>query len=442
MLRYSHRFPITSSVGRFKISKVIVVGDLSVGKTCLINRFCKDTFDKNYKATIGVDFEMERFEVLGVPFSLQLWDTAGQERFKCIASTYYRGAQAIIIVFNLNDVASLEHTKQWLADALKENDPSNVLLFLVGSKKDLSTPAQYALMEKDALKVAQEIKAEYWAVSSLTGENVREFFFRVAALTFEANVLAELEKSGSRRIGDVVRECTETDRCCWKHQQCAGHIIYPFLDCGHHNWHMHAVSHCDCESRTDDVHEKEEEEVEEILSSIPSQLCPTAIPTDPDIRSVTRTPDSAAPITIWRSESPTEKSQEDKVIKKIKKKKEKEKDKEDEMVDEKTKPKKKAKGKVIKKSPVKSESSPPDLSRSISPRVRTSESSPESREELESEDSYHRGKEEPSSEDIVESSPKKREKNTSQAKKNGTKTIQTRKTSKKKSPLVSNPNFS
>ncbi|XP_060060016.1 ras-related protein Rab-34 isoform X2 [Erinaceus europaeus] len=211
----------TGTVG-FKISKVIVVGDLSVGKTCLINsqsiwypfRFCKDTFDKNYKATIGVDFEMERFEVLGVPFSLQLWDTAGQERFKCIASTYYRGAQAIIIVFNLNDVASLEHTnplmstvcgRQWLADALKENDPSSVLLFLVGSKKDLSTPAQYVLMEKDALRVAQEMKAEYWAVSSLTGENVREFFFRVAALTFEANVLAELEKSGVRRIGDVVR---------------------------------------------------------------------------------------------------------------------------------------------------------------------------------------------------------------------------------------------
>ncbi|XP_036925724.1 ras-related protein Rab-34 isoform X1 [Sturnira hondurensis] len=195
----------TGTVGRFKISKVIVVGDLSVGKTCLINRFCKDTFDKNYKATIGVDFEMERFEVLGVPFSLQLWDTAGQERFKCIASTYYRGAQAIIIVFSLNDVASLEHTRQWLTDALKENDPSSALLFLVGSKKDLSTPAQYVLMERDALKMAQEMKAEYWAVSSLTGENVREFFFRVAALTFEANVLAELEKSGARSIGDVVR---------------------------------------------------------------------------------------------------------------------------------------------------------------------------------------------------------------------------------------------
>ncbi|XP_054064924.1 ras-related protein Rab-34 isoform X2 [Rissa tridactyla] len=167
--------------------------------------FCKDTFDKNYKATIGVDFEMERFEVLGVPFSLQLWDTAGQERFKCIASTYYRGAQAIVIVFDVNDVASLEHTRQWLADALKENDPSNVILFLVGSKKDLSTPAQYSLMEKDALKVAQEMQAEYWAVSSLTGENVRDFFFRVAALTFEGSVLAELERSSARKIGDTVR---------------------------------------------------------------------------------------------------------------------------------------------------------------------------------------------------------------------------------------------
>ncbi|XP_026549527.1 ras-related protein Rab-34-like, partial [Notechis scutatus] len=76
----------------------------------------------------------------------------------------------IIIVFDLTDVASLDHTRQWLADALKENDPSSVLLFLVGTKKDLSTPAQYKLIEQDARKVAKEMQAEYWAVSSLTGK--------------------------------------------------------------------------------------------------------------------------------------------------------------------------------------------------------------------------------------------------------------------------------
>ena len=48
-------------------------------------RLCYNAFDRNYKTTIGVDFEVERFLILGVPISLQIWDTAGQERFKCIA---------------------------------------------------------------------------------------------------------------------------------------------------------------------------------------------------------------------------------------------------------------------------------------------------------------------------------------------------------------------
>ncbi|KAM4620619.1 ras-related protein Rab-34 [Polymixia lowei] len=198
----------------FNIAKVIVVGDVAVGKTCLISRFCRDSFDKNYKATIGVDFEMERFEVLGVPFSLQLWDTAGQERFKCIASTYYRGAQAIIVVFDLSGVDSLTHARQWLEDAMKENDPSSVLLFLVGTKKDLSSPDQLSHMEQEAKRLSEEIKAEYWAVSAKSGEGIKDFFLRVASLTFEANVLAELEKNGSRHVGDIIRltESAEEER--------------------------------------------------------------------------------------------------------------------------------------------------------------------------------------------------------------------------------------
>lgn len=190
----------------FKLSKVIVVGDMAVGKTCLINRFCKDVFNKKYQQTIGVDFEMEQFQVLGVPFTLQLWDTSGQERYKCVASTYYRGAQVVIIAFDVNNIGSFSHVRQWLEDLLGDSDPTAVLLFLVGTKKDLSSPAQYSQMEGDALKLAREISAEYWAVSSLTGENVKQFFFRVASLAFENSILAELENSGSTsQIGQLVR---------------------------------------------------------------------------------------------------------------------------------------------------------------------------------------------------------------------------------------------
>lgn len=187
-----------------KISKVIVVGDLAVGKTCLINRFCKDVFDRNYNATVGVDFELENFRVLGVPFTLQLWDTSGQERYKCIASSYYRGAQVVIVAFDVNDIGSLSHVRQWLEESLEDNDVAAIQLFLVGTKKDLSSPAQYSQMEGDALKLAREIGAEYWAVSSLTGENVNEFFSRVASLGFENSVLAELEeKESATQMGEV-----------------------------------------------------------------------------------------------------------------------------------------------------------------------------------------------------------------------------------------------
>lgn len=189
------------------MSKVVVVGDLNVGKTCLINRFCKDVFERDYKATIGVDFEIERFEMSGVPFSLQIWDTAGQEKFKCIASAYYRGAQVIITVFDMADIKSLDHTRQWLGEALRENEPDSCFTFLVGTKSDLLSSEERQRTEKDAIKMALEMEAEFWAVSSKTGENVRGFFFRVAALAFESCILKDVENKtpASIGLGDSIR---------------------------------------------------------------------------------------------------------------------------------------------------------------------------------------------------------------------------------------------
>ncbi|XP_056149465.1 ras-related protein Rab-36 [Lampris incognitus] len=212
---------------RQTMSKVVVVGDLNVGKTCLINRFCKDVFDKDYKATIGVDFEIERFELSGVPFSLQIWDTAGQEKFKCIASAYYRGAQVIVTVFDLADIKSLENTRQWLLEALRENEPDSCFVFMVGTKSDLLASEERHRTEKDAIKMATEMQAEFWAVSAKSGENVQQFFLRVAALAFEDSILKDLERRvtpASIGRGEMIRsdqanlgEATSKDKkgnCC------------------------------------------------------------------------------------------------------------------------------------------------------------------------------------------------------------------------------------
>ena len=69
-----------------RLTKVVVLGDVNVGKSSLIQRFVKNSFSTDYKATIGVDFEVEKFYIIGKSFNLQIWDTAGQERFRCIAA--------------------------------------------------------------------------------------------------------------------------------------------------------------------------------------------------------------------------------------------------------------------------------------------------------------------------------------------------------------------
>ncbi|XP_059490954.1 ras-related protein Rab-34-like [Neocloeon triangulifer] len=184
-----------SKVQVLRLAKIVFVGDCGVGKTCLINRFCKRIFDSNYKATIGVDFEVERFDVLGVAFNLQMWDTAGQERFRSIASSYYRGAHALVVVFDMTNLLSLAHCHQWLEEAMTANCRGpKPLVFLVGTKKDLMGPASQKMVEAQAVQMSKELGAELWLLSACTGDNVLDFFFRLTALNFDRSVLRELER--------------------------------------------------------------------------------------------------------------------------------------------------------------------------------------------------------------------------------------------------------
>ncbi|XP_035691800.1 ras-related protein Rab-34-like isoform X1 [Branchiostoma floridae] len=213
---------VTSSL---RICKAIVIGDVAVGKTCLVNRFCKDTFDRDYKATIGVDFEVERFDILNTPFNLQVWDTAGQERFQCIAAAYYRGAHVIIVTFDLLDIKTLEHTQSWLEAAMLENTENHPLIFLVGTKKDLCSKAVYEKVEEDAVRTAKELGAEFWGVSSKTGEGVKDFFFRVAGLAFNEAVLKEVDVSSpSKQIvtSDLIKVDRNTKLPEHKKSRCGG----------------------------------------------------------------------------------------------------------------------------------------------------------------------------------------------------------------------------
>jgi len=72
-----------------------------VGKSCVLVRFADDDFIENYSATIGVDFRFRSLTLQQRKIKLQIWDTAGQERYRTITNAYYKGAEGIILVFDL-----------------------------------------------------------------------------------------------------------------------------------------------------------------------------------------------------------------------------------------------------------------------------------------------------------------------------------------------------
>mmetsp|Transcript_19046 Transcript_19046/g.30320 ORF Transcript_19046/g.30320 Transcript_19046/m.30320 type:complete len:107 (+) Transcript_19046:56-376(+) len=96
------------------IFKTIIVGDSGVGKTCLLERFVDDRFLVDFATTIGVDFKLYVMQTQGKTIKLQIWDTAGQERFRGITNSFYRGANGILLCFDVTSARSFEHLESWL----------------------------------------------------------------------------------------------------------------------------------------------------------------------------------------------------------------------------------------------------------------------------------------------------------------------------------------
>lgn len=115
--------------------KVVIVGNGGVGKSSMIQRYCKGTFTKDYKKTIGVDFLERQIEVDGEEVRLMLWDTAGQEEFDAITKAYYRGAQACVLAFSTTDRDSFEAAHSWKLKV--ENECGEIPTVIVQNKIDL-----------------------------------------------------------------------------------------------------------------------------------------------------------------------------------------------------------------------------------------------------------------------------------------------------------------
>ena len=126
---------VTCVVVLSSVLQLVVIGDTGVGKSCILLRFADDTFTENYISTIGVDFRFRTVKVEKQTVKLQIWDTAGQERFRTITSAYYRGADGIIMVYDVTSEVSFDHINDWFVE-VNRYAAENTCKILVGNKID------------------------------------------------------------------------------------------------------------------------------------------------------------------------------------------------------------------------------------------------------------------------------------------------------------------
>jgi Ras-related protein Rab-8A len=115
--------------------KVLMVGDSGVGKTSLLLRYDNDVFNESYVTTIGIDFKTKYLDVGDKRVRLQIWDTAGQERFRTITTSYFRGAQGILLCFEVSDRNSFNSIGSWLEQITSHAD-QQVCVIICGTKCD------------------------------------------------------------------------------------------------------------------------------------------------------------------------------------------------------------------------------------------------------------------------------------------------------------------
>ena len=153
--------------------KYLVIGNSGIGKSCLLIRFTDDTFSDSYVTTIGVDFKIKTLDIDGKSCKLQIWDTAGQERFRNIISSYYRGAQGIMLVYDITDLESFQNLNSWLIE-IEKNASKNVYKILVGNKCDMENERKVTVEQgKD---FAAQYGMKFFETSAKNSTNVNEAF--------------------------------------------------------------------------------------------------------------------------------------------------------------------------------------------------------------------------------------------------------------------------
>jgi len=175
-----------------------------------------DAFTESYISTIGVDFRFRTVKIDKKTVKLQIWDTAGQERFRTITSAYYRGADGIIMVYDVTSQDSFDHVNDWLKEVNRYASEGTCKL-LIGNKSDRSTDKVVTF--EQAKEFADDIGVPFLETSAKSAANVEEAFLTMASELIKQRIArggsdqggarekSGIELGGAKKAKEMMQNC-------------------------------------------------------------------------------------------------------------------------------------------------------------------------------------------------------------------------------------------
>lgn len=201
---------------RIPEQKVILCGEYGVGKSSLFRRFASNTFvsTSDRSSTLGLDHYDRVHKVNGREIKLQLWDTGGMERVASITSSYYKFAEAAILVFSFDSPDSFNILSQHLLDIVSYAE--NAKIFLCGNKTDISHSQYVTEADIEAFcEQCHNMVSGVYRTSCKSGEGVDEMFEDIARNLVHGVRVRDLDEALYRDAFKVTREggTVEDDVC-------------------------------------------------------------------------------------------------------------------------------------------------------------------------------------------------------------------------------------
>ncbi|XP_075706795.1 ras-related protein Rab-7b [Rhinoderma darwinii] len=151
--------------------KINIIGPMGTGKTSLLNRYVHKSFQNDYRNTLGAHILTKTIQLENKTLKMQVWDTGGQERFRALVSSFYKGSDGCLLVFDVTDEESFSSLETWRTDFMNkiQTPASNFPIIILGNKIDLK---DRQVSRESAASWCEERKVLYFEVSAKDNINV------------------------------------------------------------------------------------------------------------------------------------------------------------------------------------------------------------------------------------------------------------------------------